>query len=108
MSKSPMGVFRVTDPAREFPIVEIKCKARSEDTARTYFLEAVALYLTSESAEKAVIDRLEVVEAEVLIGWGIDEKIKKEDLTCFDCADKETCKYVFDAFNTDGDCLATK
>jgi len=28
--------------------------------------------------------------------------------TCDDCKDKTICKYVFDPYNTDGDCLAMK
>jgi len=31
-----------------------------------------------------------------------------DSLTCFNCADRETCPFVDDLFNTDGDCLADK
>jgi hypothetical protein len=36
------------------------------------------------------------------------ENIPKEDTTCFRCPDSGTCKYAFDPYNTDGDCLADK
>jgi len=32
----------------------------------------------------------------------------KEELTCFKCDEKDTCKYAWDLYNTDGDCLANK
>lgn len=35
-------------------------------------------------------------------GYNID------DCTCNTCSDKNTCKYAFDLYNTDGDCLASK
>ena len=28
--------------------------------------------------------------------------------TCNDCTDNKTCKYAWDLYNTDGDCLASK
>ena len=31
-----------------------------------------------------------------------------ESTTCWDCKDKDTCPYAFDAYNTDGDCIADK
>ena len=31
-----------------------------------------------------------------------------ESLTCFNCKNKDICKYVDDPYNTDGDCLASK
>lgn len=31
-----------------------------------------------------------------------------DTLTCYDCPNRDTCKYVDDLYNTDGDCLATK
>lgn len=31
-----------------------------------------------------------------------------EKFTCDDCGARFTCKLVFDAYNTDGDCLAEK
>lgn len=34
--------------------------------------------------------------------------IKKEDLTCFNCTENKTCKYAWDEYNTQGDCLASK
>ena len=34
--------------------------------------------------------------------------VAPEDTTCFRCSDKESCKYAFDPYNTDGDCLADK
>ena len=36
------------------------------------------------------------------------EDMPKEDFTCYTCEEKEYCKYAFDAYNTDGDCLAYK
>jgi len=34
--------------------------------------------------------------------------IKKEDTTCFTCPENTTCPFRFDAYNTNGDCLANK
>jgi hypothetical protein len=31
-----------------------------------------------------------------------------DKFTCDDCQAKRTCPYVFDPYNTDGDCLADK
>lgn len=31
-----------------------------------------------------------------------------EDFTCAMCLEKESCKYVFDLYNTNGDCIAGK
>jgi hypothetical protein len=31
-----------------------------------------------------------------------------DKFTCDDCQAKRTCPYVFDPYNTDGDCLAEK
>jgi hypothetical protein len=43
---------------------------------------------------------------------GVDERFQwdpdPECLTCFDCLWREECKYVDDAYNTDGDCLNSK
>lgn len=33
---------------------------------------------------------------------------RKEDTTCWDCTSKDTCEFAFDAYNTNGDCLAEK
>lgn len=30
------------------------------------------------------------------------------EYTCDDCKGRETCPYIFDAYNTGGDCLACK
>lgn len=32
----------------------------------------------------------------------------KDSLTCYDCPNRDDCKYVDDWYNTDGDCLALK
>lgn len=32
----------------------------------------------------------------------------RETTTCFDCAKNTECEYAFDAYNTNGDCLAIK
>lgn len=34
--------------------------------------------------------------------------IDPESLTCAKCQSRETCPWVDDAYNTNGDCLATK
>lgn len=34
--------------------------------------------------------------------------LKAKDTTCFTCDQKEKCKYAFDPYNTNGDCLADK
>ena len=31
-----------------------------------------------------------------------------ESTTCYRCKDKDICKYAFDGYNTQGDCLAGK
>ena len=33
---------------------------------------------------------------------------KLEELTCFKCPLRETCEFVDDPYNTNGDCLASK
>lgn len=38
----------------------------------------------------------------------MEERIKPENLTCFECAENKTCEYAWDAYNTNGDCLAEK
>lgn len=43
--------------------------------------------------------------------WGCEEcnpSPKKEDLTCNGCTEVDTCKYAWDYYNTNGDCLAIK
>lgn len=35
-------------------------------------------------------------------------QVEKEDTICWRCCDNKTCKYAWDAYNTDGDCLADK
>ena len=35
-------------------------------------------------------------------------EVVKEDTTCWRCVDNATCKYAWDPYNTDGDCLADK
>jgi len=34
--------------------------------------------------------------------------VAKEDTTCWECSENKTCKYAWDPYNTDGDCLADK
>ena len=34
--------------------------------------------------------------------------IKREDITCETCTDRDSCVYAYDPYNTDGDCLAEK
>ena len=34
--------------------------------------------------------------------------VPKDMTTCYDCPSKETCRYAWDPYNTDGDCLASK
>ena len=34
--------------------------------------------------------------------------ILARELTCFDCECRDECLYVDDAYNTDGDCIASK
>lgn len=40
----------------------------------------------------------------------VDDETKeiftKEDTACFDCDEKEKCKFAFDAYNINDDCLA--
>lgn len=31
-----------------------------------------------------------------------------KDFTCYDCCDCSICEYVYDLYNTSGDCLASK
>lgn len=62
-------------------------------------------------------DRSSMIEAIVTFGVSmVDEKIefkKKYNismrfLTCHVCDNNHDCEYAFDAYNTDGDCLAVK
>lgn len=55
--------------------------------------------------------------ADLLHHWYIYYKKKQfwnyyepdpESLTCYRCASRDTCPFVDDAYNTNGDCLATK
>lgn len=39
---------------------------------------------------------------------GFDDMPKPEDLTCFKCSIRSSCKCADDPYNTDGDCLALK
>jgi MoaA/NifB/PqqE/SkfB family radical SAM enzyme len=36
------------------------------------------------------------------------ELAKSEGATCSTCSDKDKCKFAFDDYNTNGDCLAVK
>lgn len=47
----------------------------------------------------------EILPCELCDGTG---DFKEESYTCHKCRDKETCRYAFDAYNTGGDCLASK
>lgn len=31
-----------------------------------------------------------------------------EDFSCYECPDSEKCPFAYDAYNTNGDCLAEK
>jgi len=46
------------------------------------------------------------------IGEGVtrsaDVEEAKKEFTCFNCSDKNTCELAWDAYNTGGDCLASK
>ena len=35
-------------------------------------------------------------------------KILRDGMTCDTCPDNDTCEFAFDAYNTDGDCIAVK
>lgn len=45
---------------------------------------------------------LAIVRADVASTFDIDK------FTCDDCPARQTCEFAFDAYNTDGDCLADK
>lgn len=47
-------------------------------------------------------EELGASRAEVAAMFGI------EKFTCDECPARKTCKWAFDAYNTDGDCLAEK
>ena len=36
------------------------------------------------------------------------EPVKKKDMTCVGCSEVDTCGYVWDFYNTSGECLANK
>lgn len=42
----------------------------------------------------------------IALSAGTGEQIS--EFTCDDCDVKERCQFVFDLYNTDGDCLAMK
>ena len=51
----------------------------------------------------------EIVKEIGLAGYLKEEfDIDIDSMTCSKCASSETCEYAFDAYNTDGDCLAIK
>jgi len=43
-----------------------------------------------------------------IIEWLNQNNYPFESLTCDDCKDRFTCKFVYDPYNTNGDCLANK
>jgi hypothetical protein len=61
--------------------------------------EALALSIQLKSAA----EKARFLETMVMI-----ENIPPETLTCYKCNQRDKCKYVDDAYNTDGDCLAMK
>lgn len=35
-------------------------------------------------------------------------RVRYKEITCDKCSDNNSCQFAYDAFNTDGDCLAVK
>jgi len=56
------------------------------------------------------IDLQELDNIRVMVITDIKEKFGYSitEFTCDECKSRFTCHYVFDAYNTDGDCLANK
>ena len=38
----------------------------------------------------------------------MEQALKRLDFSCLDCPENKTCQYAWDAYNTGGDCLASK
>lgn len=68
-----------------------------EDRAPLTHLELNAL------AEMAVLDA-----AAFDVKYGTPPVTTVKDFTCHDCCDCSICEFVYDMYNTDGDCLASK
>lgn len=49
-------------------------------------------------------NELAAMRVEYIQGYGMGEM----SFTCDDCPAKRTCGFVFDLYNTNGDCLAEK
>ena len=66
--------------------------------------------MASEAAKK-VFAQLSGPHKEQLKYYGLgypDDAPTIDRFTCADCEDVTSCKFAFDAYNTDGDCLAIK
>ena len=67
-------------------------------------------YLDEDSARVFVSEHADIEMHKPLSKEAIDAMNDRplESLTCHKCSRRDTCKYVDDAYNTDGDCLADK
>lgn len=67
--------------------------------------------LTHEELDALAIDATkDLVAFEKKHGEGVvvNPPTSRETFTCFSCCSAATCPYVYDMYNTDGDCLKSK
>lgn len=44
----------------------------------------------------------------LFLNGDIDKPVEIHEFTCADCGQVKSCPFAFDAYNTDGDCIAEK
>jgi hypothetical protein len=65
----------------------------------------------TEGCESCRWDKRICIAGNRLLGSECPEYQKKPNknrYTCFTCSDKKECKYAYDEYNHNGDCLASK
>ena len=64
------------------------------------FIAGIAIVLTA----------LAIAAAIIIIFVGSDEEYNynPKDYSCYGCPDVDICKYAYDPYNKNGDCLASK
>jgi len=71
--------------------------------------EALGHQLINAAAQARGLDKLcEDHDKQAVLDELERPPIPKEDLTCHTCKDKDICRYAYDHYNTNGDCLAMK
>lgn len=72
------------------------------------------LHITVEGNKATYIDG-SIGDVRDLYKWTFEQvepieayEVDPETTTCYNCENKDICKYAFDPYNTEGDCLANK